>query len=144
LSLCKLLTVIKYFRFLWSVQIWKLDTLLNSASHFSSIVWWSASLYHKFHNCTLQMHSSLNSRHRVFTHYSLTVTEFHLCINLRNLFSSQSYMCDQMKLKLTLEWTWVFSFLKSWSAFSVHLKVCSFIRIIINIIRLKKFLMNFQ
>ncbi len=27
------LTVIKYFRFLWSVQIWKLDTLLNSASH---------------------------------------------------------------------------------------------------------------
>ncbi len=28
------LTVIKYFRFLWSVQIWKLDTLLNSASHF--------------------------------------------------------------------------------------------------------------
>jgi len=28
------LTVIKYFRFLWSVWIWKLDTLLNSASHF--------------------------------------------------------------------------------------------------------------
>jgi len=27
------LTVIKYFRFLWSVQIWKLDTLFNSASH---------------------------------------------------------------------------------------------------------------
>ncbi len=27
------LTVIKYFRFLWFVQIWKLDTLLNSASH---------------------------------------------------------------------------------------------------------------
>jgi len=27
------LTVIKYFRFLWSVWIWKLDTLLNSASH---------------------------------------------------------------------------------------------------------------
>ncbi len=27
------LTVIKYFRFLWSVQIWKLDTLLNSVSH---------------------------------------------------------------------------------------------------------------
>ncbi len=27
------LTVIKYFRFLWSVQIWKLDTFLNSASH---------------------------------------------------------------------------------------------------------------
>jgi len=27
------LTVIKYFRFLWSVFIWKLDTLLNSASH---------------------------------------------------------------------------------------------------------------
>jgi len=27
------LTVIKYFRFLWSVQIWKLDTLLNSASY---------------------------------------------------------------------------------------------------------------
>ena len=28
------LTVIKYFRFLWFIQIWKLDTLLNSASHF--------------------------------------------------------------------------------------------------------------
>jgi len=27
------LTVIKYFRFLWFVQIWKLDTLLNSASY---------------------------------------------------------------------------------------------------------------
>jgi len=27
------LTVIKYFRFLWFMQIWKLDTLLNSASH---------------------------------------------------------------------------------------------------------------
>jgi len=27
------LTVIKYFKFLWSVQIWKLNTLLNSASH---------------------------------------------------------------------------------------------------------------
>ena len=27
------LTVIKYFRFLWSVQTWKLNTLLNSASH---------------------------------------------------------------------------------------------------------------
>jgi len=27
------LTVIKYFRFLWFKQIWKLDTLLNSASH---------------------------------------------------------------------------------------------------------------
>jgi len=90
------LTVIKYFRFLWSVQIWKLDTLLNSAS-----------LYHKSHNCTLQMRFSLNSRHRVFTHCSLTVTEFHLCINLRNLFSSLSYMCGQMKLELTLKWTWL-------------------------------------
>ncbi len=27
------LTVIKYFRFLWFVQIWKLDTLLSSVSH---------------------------------------------------------------------------------------------------------------
>jgi len=27
------LTVMKYFRFLWSVWIWKLDTLLNSVSH---------------------------------------------------------------------------------------------------------------
>ncbi len=29
-----LLTVIKYFRFLWSVWIWKFDTFLNSASYF--------------------------------------------------------------------------------------------------------------
>jgi len=49
------------------------------------------------------MHSSLNSRHRVFTHYLSTATEFHLCINLRNLFSSQSYMYDQTKLKLALK-----------------------------------------
>ncbi len=100
------LTVIKYFRFLWSVWIWNLTHSSILHLTLSSIIWWSASLYHKSHNCTLQMRSSLNSRHRVFTHCSLTVTEFHLCINLRNLFSSLSYICGQMKLELTLKWTW--------------------------------------
>ncbi len=39
----------------------------------------------------------------------------------------------------------VFSFLKSWSAFSVHLKnVFFYMRAIIDIIKLEKFLMNFQ
>ncbi len=39
----------------------------------------------------------------------------------------------------------VFSFLKSWLAFSIHLKDVSFYMIaIIDIIRLEKFLMNFQ
>ncbi len=39
----------------------------------------------------------------------------------------------------------VFSFLKSWLTFSVHLKsVFFYMRIIIDIIKLKKFLMNFQ
>jgi hypothetical protein len=94
------LTVIKYFRF---CDLYKSENLTHfSILHLtlSSIVWWSASLYHKSHNCTLQMHSSLNSRHRVFTHHSLTATEFHLCINLRNLFSSQLYMYDQTELEL--------------------------------------------
>jgi hypothetical protein len=111
----------------------------------SSIVWWSASLYHKSHNCTLQMHSSLNSRHRVFTHHSLTATEFHLCINLRNLFSSCHTCVWSNRTKISTEMNIVFSFLKPWSAFSVHLKDVFFcMRVIIDIIRLEKFLMNFQ
>ncbi len=48
------------------------------------------------------------------------------------------------KTRLDTEMNMTFNFLKLWSAFSVHLKNAFFCtRVIIDMIRLEKFLMNF-
>ncbi len=48
-------------------------------------------------------------------------------------------------IKIDTEMNMTFNFLKLWSVFSVYLKSVFFcITVIINIIRLEKFLMNFQ
>ncbi len=49
------------------------------------------------------------------------------------------------EIKIDAEMNMAFSFVKSWLTFSVHLKdVFFYMRAIIDIIRLEKFLMNFQ
>jgi hypothetical protein len=131
-SLCIVIshTVINLF---WHLSEMNRCETLQNLTHFSilcltlsNIVWWSASLYHKFHSCTLQMHSSLNNRHKVFTHHSSTVTEFHLCINLKSVFITVVHVWSN-RIKISTEMNIVFNFLKSWSAFSIHLKVCFFV-----------------